>query len=91
MLKLLKGSKVKLKARGHLRTGHKGPGVEYRYSSILPLTSALDGGGWSAPHLGRLTPGKHPVPILEEAGWVSLEGCGKSRPHQDLIIESSSP
>jgi len=33
------------------------------YSSTLPLTLALDGSGWSAPHPGRFTPGNDPVPI----------------------------
>jgi hypothetical protein len=27
-------------------------------------------GGWSAPRPGRFTPGKDPVPIVQEAGWV---------------------
>ena len=40
------------------------------YSSTLPSTSALDVGGWSAPRPGRFTPGKDPVPIVEEAGWA---------------------
>jgi hypothetical protein len=31
------------------------------------LTSALGGGGWSAPRPGRFTPGKDPVPIVQEA------------------------
>jgi hypothetical protein len=32
--------------------------VEYRYSSTLSLTSAVDGfGGWSKPRPGRFTPG----------------------------------
>jgi hypothetical protein len=35
------------------------------------LTSALEGGGWSAPRPGRFTPGKDPVPIVQEAGWAS--------------------
>ena len=34
------------------------------------MTSALRGGGWSAPRLDRFTPGKDPVPIVQEAGWV---------------------
>ena len=34
------------------------------------LTSALEGGVWSASHLGRLYPGKDPVPIVQEAGWA---------------------
>jgi hypothetical protein len=33
------------------------------------LTPALEVGGWSAPHPGRFTPGKDPVPIIQEAGW----------------------
>jgi hypothetical protein len=37
---------------------------------IYSLTSALDEGGWSTPHPGRLTPGKDPVPIVQEAGWA---------------------
>ena len=39
------------------------------YSSTLPSTSALDGGWWSTPRPGRFTPGKDPVPIVQEAGW----------------------
>jgi hypothetical protein len=31
-------------------------------------TSGLGRGGWSAPRLGRFTPGKDPVPIVQEAG-----------------------
>ena len=33
------------------------------------------------------TPGKDPVPILQEAGWASgpVWTGGKSRPHRDLI------
>ena len=53
------------------------------YSSILPSTLALDGGGWSTPRPGRFTPGKDPVPIVI-GGWVGpragMDGCGKSRP-----------
>ena len=40
------------------------------YSSTLPPTSALAGGGWSAPCPGRFTPGKDPVHIVQEAGWA---------------------
>jgi hypothetical protein len=46
------------------RTGHEGPEREYRYSPTPSLTSALDGCGWSVPHLGRFTPGKDPVPTV---------------------------
>ena len=40
------------------------------YSSTLPATSALDEGGWSTPRPGCFSPGKDPVPILEEVGWA---------------------
>jgi hypothetical protein len=32
------------------------------------MTSALKGGVWSAPRPGRFTPGKDPVPIVQESG-----------------------
>ena len=37
-------------------------------NQTLPSTSALDG-GWSTPRPGRFTPGKDPIPIVQEAGW----------------------
>ena len=40
------------------------------YSSTLASTSALDGDEWSTPRPGRFTPGKEPVPIVQEAGWA---------------------
>ena len=51
-------------------TGHEGPEGEQVYSSTLPSTSVLDGGGWSAPRPGRFTPWKDPVPIVQEARWA---------------------
>jgi hypothetical protein len=41
------------------------------YSSTLPSTTAPDGGGWSTPRPGHFTPGKEPIPIVQEAGWVT--------------------
>jgi hypothetical protein len=43
-----------------------------RYSSYSFLTSALEGGGWSASRPGRaLPPGKEPpVPTVQEDGWA---------------------
>jgi hypothetical protein len=55
---------VKGKGKVHHTTGYEGPEVEYRYSSILSLTLALDGSWWSTPRPGRFTPGKDPVPIV---------------------------
>jgi len=52
------------------------------------MTAALEGGEWSAARLGRtLSPGKDPVPILQEAGWAPgpVWTGGKSRPHRDSI------
>jgi hypothetical protein len=43
------------------REGPRGRG-EWKYSSTLSLTSALDVGGWSRPRPGRFTPGKDAVP-----------------------------
>jgi hypothetical protein len=61
---------VKVKGNVHTRKGHEGPEGKYRYSSILSLTSALDGGRWSTPRPGWFTPDKNPVPIVQEAECV---------------------
>ena len=63
-------SHFKGKDKIHPRTGHKGPEGEQMYSSTLPPTLALDGGGWSTPRPSRFTPRKDPVPIVQEAGWA---------------------
>jgi hypothetical protein len=58
------------KSKGYPISGHQGPtgGIEvYIYSFS---TSALEGGGWSAPRPGRFTPGKDPVPIVQKSGWA---------------------
>ena len=75
-------------------TGHEGPEGEQLYSSTLPSTSALDGGGGSAPRPGRFTPGKDPVPIVQEAGWAPGQvwmGAENLAPHRDSIPGPSSP
>jgi hypothetical protein len=36
----------------------------------LSLILAIDAGGWSTPRPGPFTPGKHPVSIVQEAGWA---------------------
>jgi len=61
----------KSKCKFHPRNSHEGPEGEYKYSSTLTLTSALDGGGWSTPRLGRFVPGKDPIPIVQEGGWAT--------------------
>ena len=49
---------LKYKGKFHSIIFHEGTEVEWRYSSTLSLTSALDGGGWSTPCLGRFIPGE---------------------------------
>jgi hypothetical protein len=56
-----------LKGEFHLRTGHEVPEMEQRYNCALPLTSAVNKGGWSRPRLGYFTPWKDPVYIAQEA------------------------
>ena len=52
------------------------------YSSTLPSTSALDGGGWSTPCPGHFTPGKNRCLLYRRLGgpMADMDGCGKSRP-----------
>jgi len=66
--RILHYGKSKGKGKVHPRTGHEGPEGEKMYSSTLPSTSALDGGGWSMLRRSCFTPGKDPVPIVQEAG-----------------------
>jgi hypothetical protein len=51
------------------RPNRPGGCVELQLYSFL--NSALEGGGCSAPRPGRFTPGKDPVPIVQNAGWTS--------------------
>jgi hypothetical protein len=56
--------KGKDKGKVYPRTGHEGTEREYRYSSTLSLTSALDEGGWSASRPDSFAPRKDPVPTV---------------------------
>ena len=38
--------------------------------ALLFLDLGARWGGWSTPRPGRFTPGKDPVPIVQEAGWA---------------------
>jgi len=60
------------------------------YNSTLSLTSTLDVGEWSTPRHGRFTPGKDPVPTVQEAGWptrAGLDECGKSPSESNYIVK----
>ena len=47
----------------------------------------------SGQQLAPAAPGKHPLPIVQEAGWASgpVWTGGKSRPHQDSIPDRPAP
>jgi len=57
------------------------------------MTAALEEGEWSAARPSRLTPGKDPVTILQEAGWAPgpVWTDGKSRPLPGFDPGPSSP
>jgi hypothetical protein len=71
-MSVLSTSKSKKKSKAVPLHAMEARGGERRYSSYSFLTSALDGGVWSASRPGRaLPPGKEPpVPIVQEAGWA---------------------
>jgi hypothetical protein len=61
-----------------------------------PSHDHCTGRGWVVSSKPRpyFTPGKEPVPIVQEAGWAPgpvWTGAGKSRPHRDSIPGTSSP
>ena len=61
---------VKGKGKVHPTTGHKGPKGGQRYSSSLPLSSTLDGGGVGGQHHAppTLPPGKTRYPLYRRLG-----------------------
>jgi hypothetical protein len=60
-------------------TGYEDPQGEYKYSSILSLTSALDEGEWLAPRPGRFTPVKKTqYPLYRRLGGPQ-DRCGRVR------------
>ena len=51
------------------------------------------GGGWLTPRPGRFTPGRVPVPIVQEAGWAPgpvPTGAENLATHWDSIPGPSS-
>ena len=57
------------------------------------MTAALERGEWSAARPGRTSPGKDPVPIVQEAVWAPgpVWKGEKSRSHRDSIPGPSNP
>jgi hypothetical protein len=53
----------KVQGKVHPTTGHEGPEAEYRYSSTLSLTSAIDGVGGQRYAPAALPPGKDQYPL----------------------------
>ena len=66
----MRRKRVKLKSEVHSIIANEDEEGEQIPSSVLSLTSALDGGGSLTPRPGRFTPGNDPVPIAYEALWV---------------------
>jgi len=81
---------VKGKGKGHPTTGHEGPEGEWRYSSTLVLTSALDGVGGQGHDPAALPPGKEPIPVVQEAGGAPGLVRKISSPYRDSIPGPSS-
>jgi hypothetical protein len=54
---------------------HEGVLEEWRYSSTHTLTSAVDGGDWSASRPGRFTPRERAPIIHWIGGWVGLRAA----------------
>jgi hypothetical protein len=58
MINKLSSSRVKGKRKVNPVTGHEVPEVDYRYNTILSLTSVLDGVGGQRRALPAIYPGK---------------------------------
>jgi hypothetical protein len=63
-----------VKGKGHPLTGHEGRRGS-RGIAVLILDLGDRRGVWSAPRPGRFTPGKDPVPTVQEAGWALVLWC----------------
>jgi hypothetical protein len=58
------------KGKGHPITGHQWPRWGSRGIALPILNLGPRKGGRLASRPGRFTPGKDPVPIVQEAGWA---------------------
>ena len=84
----------KYKSKVFPRRGREGPEGKQMYSPTFPSTSELDGSWIISVRLLLLYPqdtaDTHCIGDWE-GPRAYLDGCRKSRPHQDSIPESSSP
>jgi hypothetical protein len=81
---------VKVKVPGNRPEGQE----EGRGIAPLFLYLGARRGEWSAPRTGGFTPGKDPVPIVQEAGWAPgpVWTCAKNlAPHLNSIPRTTQP
>ena len=73
----------------HLITCHEGTEAGQKYTSTLPLTSLLHGGGWVVNTMPLLLYPSKTLGTYHIGGWVGpmacLDGCGKSHLKRDSI------
>jgi len=63
-----------------------------RYSCILSLTSALDMGVWSTPHLVRVSPRKQPrYPLYGTLGWPRSQSGRVRRRETSCVHRGAKP
>ena len=68
----------KVEDKAERRKGCESPVGDYRHSCTFSLTSALDRGEVVKATSRPLYPREsYPVPILQEAVWAGLDGCGE--------------
>jgi hypothetical protein len=77
--------KVKVSLCFNWAPRHEGIWGEWRYSPTHSLTSALDGGEWSASRPGRFTPRKRAPVTRWIGGWVS------PRANLDAVVKRKIP
>jgi hypothetical protein len=87
-VKIMVKVKVKLSLYFNWAQRHEGFLGEWRYSSMHTLTSALDGGEWSASRPGRFTPRERaPVKIMKGDKWDNTsEGLVYSVEYVHLFV-----
>lgn len=77
---------VECKDEVHPRAGYEGLDGKYRYSSSLPLTTVIVGGGWLMTRPSRSTPGEDPVTTGLE-GAENLAQTGNKSPELPVRSE----